>query len=160
MCIFLATKKYAVVFLLRWLAGVWLATCLADQRPVAPVWLTESEGSGPVGLAQLRLSAVDLSMWRGTASAHTVRLFLVQEVASVPTRVEFHLSKQPMVFAVQVHVKPRGLGTRVSSQPAAPQPGKAGRWRACHGALRICGRGRWTCEDRTWGHSDVSLVSL
>lgn len=97
---------------------------------------------------------------RGTASAHTVRLFLVQEVASVPTRVELHLSKQPMVFAVQVHVKPRGLGTRVSSQPAAPQPGKAGRWRACHGALRICGRGRWTCEDRTWGHSDVSLVSL
>lgn len=71
MCIFLAMKKYAVIFLLRWPAGVWLATCLADQRPVALVWLTESEGSGPVGLAQLRLSAVDLSMWREVQLLHT-----------------------------------------------------------------------------------------
>lgn len=50
---------------------MWLATCLADQRPVAPVWLTESEGSGPVGLAQLRLSAVDLSMWLEVQLLHT-----------------------------------------------------------------------------------------
>lgn len=109
-CVFLVTRKSAVVSWLRRLAGVWLAPCSAGQRPAA---LVRETGSGPVhrvrGLRSGRARAAPsvcrrpVRVARGTAPAHTYRLFLIQEVASVPTsqgqlkvvaREELHLCKQ------------------------------------------------------------------